>query len=58
MKLRLRAIFDRAQFIVQCTDIHGNGHVVFCIAWDEGELARDILARVQREMGAGKGVQL
>ena len=53
MKLRLRA-----KFIVQCTDIHGSGHVVFCIAWDEGELARDILAGVQREMRAGKGVQL
>jgi hypothetical protein len=58
MKLGLRAIFDRAQFIVQCTDIQGSGHVVFCIAWDEGELARDILAHVQREMGAGKVVQL
>jgi hypothetical protein len=58
MKLWLRAIFDRAKFIVQCTDIHGSGHVVFCIAWDEGELARGILARVQREMRAGKVVQL
>lgn len=42
----------------QCTDIHGSGHVVFCIAWDEGKLARGILAGVQREMGAGKVVQL
>jgi hypothetical protein len=32
--------------------------VVFCIAWDEGELARDILAGVQREMRAGKVIQL
>ena len=58
MKLGLRAIFDRAQFIVQCTDIHGSGHVVCCIAWDEGQLARGILAHVQREMGAGKVVRL
>jgi aspartate kinase len=45
------------QFIVQCTDIQGNGHVVFCIARDEVGSACDILAHVQQEMGAGIIVQ-
>ena len=39
-------------FVVQCTDVEGNSHVVFCIAQDDVEVAREVLEHVRREIGA------
>ena len=44
-------------FIVQCIDIQGNDHVVFCVDQDTMEVAREILERVKLEIGAGKVIQ-
>ena len=40
------------QFIVQCIDIHDNDHVVFCIAQEDLDRAKDILEQVKHELGA------
>jgi len=45
------------QFIVQCIDIQGNDHVVFCVDQEQMELAHDILENVREEMGAGTIIQ-
>lgn len=45
------------QFIVQCIDVEGNDHVIFCIAEDDLEPARSLLERVKREVGAAHVIQ-
>jgi len=45
------------QFIVQCIDIHDNDHVVFCIAQEDLDRAKDILEEVKHELGAEQVIQ-
>jgi aspartate kinase len=45
------------QFIVQCIDIHDNDHVVFCIAQEDLEKAKDILQGVKSDLGAEQVIQ-
>ena len=45
------------QFIVQCIDIHDNDHVVFCIAQEDLDRAKDILEQVKHELGAEQVIQ-
>ena len=45
------------QFIVKCIDIHDNDHVVFCIAQEDLDRAKDILEEVKHELGAEQVIQ-
>ena len=45
------------QFIVQCIDIEGNDHVVFCIDQGQMKTAQDILEHLRDEIGARKVIQ-
>jgi aspartokinase len=45
------------QFIVQCIDIRDNDHVVFCIAQEDLEEAKDILEGVKSDLGAEQVIQ-
>ena len=40
------------EFIVQCIDLNGQDHVVFCVARDDLEAALEILGKIRPQLGA------
>ena len=40
------------EFIVQCIDLNGQDHVVFCVARDDLKTALDLLGKIRPQLGA------